>query len=195
MPTPGDCQGRATASRDTPIGWQLAGRAQSRPVIPRLSVIFTLFQHNHPEQPRVIALGMMKWAAWLYSAVGSCLTIIWHVALFGFLADMHHRAPRCFMLYVWERVSIWAEAADRKTPWLIIITVLQCVVIFEIIVDLWPFFSPLGMVLKRQPGNWECSLMESPMTRPAAHPIRCWYVSVVTQRRVDCFVSAIKVFK
>lgn len=27
-------------------------------------------------------------AAWLYSAAGSCLTIIWHVALSGFLTDM-----------------------------------------------------------------------------------------------------------
>lgn len=51
------------------------------------------------------------------------------------------------------------------------------------------------MVHRRQPGNWECSLMESPMTRPVAHPIRCWYDSVVTQRRVDYFVSTIKVCK
>lgn len=35
--------------------------------------------------------------------------------------------------------------------------------------------------------------MESPTTHPAAHPIRCWYGSVVIQRRVDSFVSAIKV--
>lgn len=86
------------ASRVTPAGWQLAGTAQSRPVIPCLSVIFTLFQHNHSEQPGVIALGMMNWAAWLYSAAGRGLTMIWHVALFGFLTEARHRALRRFMV-------------------------------------------------------------------------------------------------
>lgn len=33
------------------------------------------------------------------------------------------------------------------------------------------------------------------MSPLAAHPIRCWFVFVVTQRRVDCFISAIKVCK
>lgn len=39
---------------------------------------------------------------------------------------------------VLDRVRISAEAADRKSPWLIII--LQCIVIFEVIVDPWHFF-------------------------------------------------------
>lgn len=33
------------------------------------------------------------------------------------------------------------------------------------------------------------------MNHPRAHPIRCWYVSVVIQRRVDCSASTIKVCK
>lgn len=49
------------------------------------------------------------------------------------------------------------------------------------------------MVLKRQRGNWEFSLMESQMSHPVAPPIRCWYVSVVTPKREDYFASAFKV--
>lgn len=53
----------------------------------------------------------------------------------------------------------------------------------------------LGTVHKRQPGSWEYSLMESPMTHQVAHPIRCLYVSVVTQIRVGCSASTFKVFQ
>lgn len=167
----------------------MAGTAQSRPVIPCLSVIFTLFQHNHSEQPGVIALGMMNWAAWLYSAAGRGLTMIWHVALFGFLTEARHRALRRFtVLRQSEHLSgdFW-----QIFPQLIIVTILG------LLIYSWHFvfLSHLGMVHKRLQGNWESLLMESPMSPLAAHPIRCWFAFVVTQRRVDCFISTIKVCK
>lgn len=53
--------------RDIPIGWWLVGTAQSRPVIPCVSVIFTLLHHSHPQKS-----GM--WLCFFFFLLEICVT-------------------------------------------------------------------------------------------------------------------------
>lgn len=175
MATPRDCQGWAATSRFAPVGRQIEnGNLSSR------SYRQFYFNATLSWRPRIIAFNVLKWRA-----VGRCLTVIWHAALFGPLRDVSHRLE--FQINWRQRIQ--AEAARRRS---------QAAWRHRHLYRLWPLtfdLPALGTVRRRRPGNWESSRTESPTTHPAARPIRCWYVSVVTQRKAGCFGSTTKVRK
>lgn len=149
--------GTAKAGLRHPDSLPLDGRSKQEPVVPPLSAI--LFRRDSPPEA--------KNNCFQRSEVTCCRTMSDSNLTRSFVWSSQRCVTQTWISYSFETVfklRLLTDSPGRSeiSP-------------FSGLCIAFNFGLPsaLGTVHRRQPGNWESSRTESPMTHPVAHPIRC----------------------